>query len=69
MKQNVSETESNWHFRKNVKKCLQNKKSYLMLPSRHGPFHAIVILPVKIVEIPKQHANTTVHIGCKPYHY
>ena len=27
MKQDVSETESNWCFRKNVKKCLQNKKS------------------------------------------
>ena len=61
MKQNVSETESNWRFRKNVKTCLQNKKSYLMPPSRHGHFHPILILPVKIVELPQQHANTTVH--------
>ena len=29
MKQNVSETESNWRFRKNVKTCLQNKKAWL----------------------------------------
>ena len=61
MKQNVSETESNWCFRKNVKTFLQNKKSYLMLPSRHGYFHPILILPVKMVELPQQHANTTVH--------
>ena len=27
MKQNVSETERNWHFQKNVKTCLQNKIS------------------------------------------
>ena len=26
MKQNVSETESNWRFQKNVKTCPQNKK-------------------------------------------
>ena len=32
MKQNVSETGSNWRFQKNVKTCLQNKKSYLMPP-------------------------------------
>ena len=31
MKQNVSETESNWRFQKNVKTCLQNKKAYLMV--------------------------------------
>ena len=42
MKQNVSETESNWRFRKIVK-TFQNKKAYLM------------------VELPQQHANTTVH--------
>ena len=51
MKQNVSETESNWRFRKNVKTCLQNKKLYLMPPSRHGHFHLILILPVKMVEL------------------
>ena len=61
MKQNVSETESNWHFRKNVKTCLQNKKLYLMPLSRHGHFHPILILHVKIVKLPQQHASTTVH--------
>ena len=61
MKQNVSETESNWRFRKNVKTFLQNKKSYLMPLSRHGHFHPILVLPVKIVELPQQHANITIH--------
>ena len=61
MKQNVRETESNWHFRKNAKTCLQNKKSYLMPPIRHGCFHPILIVPVKMVELPQQHAKTTVH--------
>ena len=61
MKQNVSETESNWRFRKNVKTCLQNKKSCLMLPSKDEHFHPILILPVNMVELPQQHANTTVH--------
>ena len=32
-----------------------------MPPSRHGHFHPILILPVKIVELPQQHANTTVY--------
>ena len=41
MKQNVSEAESNWHFRKNVKTGLQIKKLYLMSSSRHGHFHPI----------------------------
>ena len=49
MKQIVSETESNWG--KNAKTCLQNKKSYLMLSSRHSHFHPILILPVKMVVI------------------
>ena len=61
MKQIVSETECNWRFRKNVKTCLQNKKSYLMPPSRHGHFHLILILPVKMVELPQQNANITVY--------
>ena len=61
MKQNVSETVSNWHFQKNVKTCLQNKKSYLMLLSRHDHFHLILILHVKIVKLLQQHASTTVH--------
>ena len=41
--------------------CLQIKKSHLMPPSRHDHFHLILILPVKIVKLPQQHANTTVH--------
>ena len=55
MKQNVSETESNWCFRKNVKICLQKKKSYLMPPLRHAHFHPILILPmsVKMVKLPQ----------------
>ena len=61
MKQNVSERESNWRFRKNVKKYIQNKKSYQILPSRHGHFHPILILPVKMVELLQQHAKTTVY--------
>ena len=59
MKQNVSETESNWHFPKNLKACPQNKISYLMLPSRHGHLYPILILHVKMIELPQQHANTT----------
>ena len=61
MKQNISETESSWRLRKNVKTCLQNKKSYLMLPLRHGHFHPILILPVKMVELLQRHADTTVN--------
>ena len=56
-----SETESNWRFRKNVETCLQNKKTYLIPPSRHGHFHLILILAVRMIELPQQHANTTVH--------
>ena len=58
MKQNASKTEGNGHFRKNVKAYLQNKKMYLMLPSRHGCFHQILIFPVKMTELLQQHANT-----------
>ena len=61
MKQNVSETESNWRFRKNVKACLQNKKAYLMPPPWHGHFQPILVLPLKMVELSQQHANTTGH--------
>ena len=60
MKQNVSEKVSKWRFRKNVKTCLHNKKSHLMPLSRHGHFHPILILHVKIVKLPQQHASTTV---------
>ena len=47
MKQNVSETESNRRFRKNVKTCLQNKES------KHGHFRPVLILPVKMLELPQ----------------
>ena len=61
MKQNVRETESNWRFRKIIKTCLQNMKAYLMPPSGHGHFYPVLILPLKMVELPHQHTNTTVH--------
>ena len=51
MKQNVSETESIQRFRKNVKICLENKKMYPIPLSRHGHFHAILNLPVKMTEL------------------
>ena len=53
------QNETDWRFWKNVT-CLQNKKAHLMPTSRHGPFHPILILPLKMVELPQQHANTTV---------
>ena len=40
MKQNGSETESNWYFRKNVKRYLQNKKLERIPPSRHDHFQS-----------------------------
>ena len=59
MKQNASETDSNWRFKKKpVKACLQNKKVYRMLHSRHSHFHLILIFPLKMVELLQQHANT-----------
>ena len=45
MKQNVSETEIGV-FEKMRK---------------HDHFHPILIFPIEIVELPQQHANTTVH--------
>ena len=48
-------------YEKNVKICLQNKKSHLIPPSRHGHLHLILILPVKRVELPQYHTNTTAH--------
>ena len=56
-----SETGSNLRFRKNVKTCLQNMKSYLISLSRHGYFHPILNLHVKIVKLPQQNTSTTVH--------
>ena len=53
--------KSDWSFRKNVKLCQQNKKLHLMLPSRHNHFHLILVLPVDMVKLPQQRANTTVH--------
>ena len=61
MKQNVSKIERSWHFRKNGRTSLQNKKVYLMTPSRHDHFHLILILPLKTVKLPQQHTNTSVH--------
>ena len=61
MKQNVSETGSNWLFQENVKTCLQSKKLYLILLSRHDHFHPILILHVNIVQLPQQHESTTIH--------
>ena len=52
MKENVSKTESNCLFQRNIKASLQNKKLYMMPPSRHGHFHPILILFVKMVELP-----------------
>ena len=45
-------------FKKNVKAYLQNKKKYLMLPSSHGHFNPMLILPVKMTDLPQQHVNT-----------
>ena len=56
MKQNVSETESNWHFRKKCKN-MSTKQLYLMLPSRHAHLHLILILPVTIFELLQQHTK------------
>ena len=61
MKQNFSDRESNWHFRKNVRTCLQNKKAHLTPRSRIGHFHPIFTLSLKMVELPQQHVNATVH--------
>ena len=68
MKQNVSETESNWGFRKNLKTCSQNKKSYLMLPLMHVHFHPILIkLPCKYY-CPLV-VNPTITNCCKELHH
>ena len=40
-------------FEKNVKTCPENKKVCLMSFSRHGHFHAIVNLSVKMFELPQ----------------
>ena len=61
MKQNVIKTESNWLFQNNVKKCLQNKKLYDVPFRRHGHFYPILILSVKMIELPQQYAYPTVH--------
>ena len=55
-----SKRERNCSFRENVNTCLQNKKTYLMVPLSHGHFHPILILHAKMVELPQQHANATV---------
>ena len=40
-------------FEKIWKTCLQNKIVYLGSPSKHDYFHRFLILPVKMVELPK----------------
>ena len=53
MKQNVSEIEGNWRFRKNVKTCLQSKKSVKMVellqPDANTTVHWLQTLPLPIV--------------------
>ena len=61
MKQNVSETESNWGFWKKCKNMSTEKKVYLMLPSKHGHLYQILILPLKMVKSLQQHENASVH--------
>ena len=56
MKQNVSETESNQHFREKCKN-MSTERLYLMLPSRHAHLHLILILPVTIFELLQQHTK------------
>ena len=46
-------------FKRNVKICQQNKKMYLMPHSRHDHFHPILILPINLVQLLKQHENTS----------
>ena len=46
---------------KNVKICPQKKKAYLMPPSKHGYFHPILILLLRMVEVTQQHDDTSVH--------
>ena len=61
MKQNVSETGSNWRFQKNVKTCLTKQEIVSDATFKAWPFHPILILHVKIVKLPQQHASTTAH--------
>ena len=62
MKQNVSETESSWRFRKIVYKNMSTKQEIVPAAAfKECHFHVILILLEKMVELPQQHANTTVH--------
>ena len=36
-------------------------KQEIVSDARHGHFHPILILPVKMIELLQQHANTTVN--------
>ena len=53
--------KSNWRIQKNAKTRQQNKKAYLMPPSRHGHFHLILILHLKMVDLQQKHENTAIH--------
>ena len=56
MKQNVSEIEGNWRFRKNVKTCLQSKKSVKMVellqPDANTTVHWLQTLPLPMQRAP-----------------
>ena len=58
MKQNISVTESNWHFLKKCKNMSTKHESISDAAFKAWPFHPILILPVKMVELLQQHANT-----------
>ena len=58
MKQDVVKENVIGVFEKMQKHVYKTKKAYLMPPSRHHYFHPILILPVKMVEVPQQHENT-----------
>ena len=75
MKQNVSETESNWRFLQKCKNMSAKQEMYLMSHSRHDHFHPILILPVNLIKLLQQHTNIvplvvgpTVTNGCKELH-
>ena len=71
MKQNVNERGNNWCFRKNVKTCLQNKKSHLMPLSKQGHFYPNFNFACKnsqVVAATCKYYCALLCIGCKPYH-
>ena len=48
-------------FEKIQKTCLHNKKVYLGPPSKHDHFHSFLILPLRMVELPK---IVELHLKC-----